>query len=193
MSCRYGTGKSTTALAQPWDLLPALAMVPLRTCQTTPFTSRSRVIRRLTASTVPDVPPTSMTSPTPYWSSSSMKIPARKSCTRFCAPNPMATPRTPALASTGARFSPMSPRIMTAAMPKMVSDAALLRIAPSAVARCCRRSRNSSACVRSLPSGSSLAAREVILAMARCAARRSSSAIRITKPIRTAVWAGPAK
>ena len=53
MSWWYGTGKSTTALAQPWDSLPAFLIVPLRICQTTPFTSRSRVIRRLTPSTVP--------------------------------------------------------------------------------------------------------------------------------------------
>ena len=84
------------------------------------------------------------------------------------------------LASTGARFSPMSPRMMTAAMPKIASDAALLRIAPSALARCCRRSRNSRACARSPPSPVSLVARAVIRPMARCAISRSTRAISTT-------------
>ena len=65
-------------------------------------TSRSVVIRRPTASTVPVASPTSTTSPTPYWSSSIMNTPDRKSFTRFCAPNPMATPTMPADARIGA-------------------------------------------------------------------------------------------
>ena len=69
----------------------------MRTYQTVPLTSRSRVTRRLTASTVPLASPTSTTSPTPYWSSKIMKMPDRKSLTRLCAPKPSATPRMPAL------------------------------------------------------------------------------------------------
>src|ERR1035441_9509282 len=98
MSLRYGTGKSTTARAQPCDSLPDCVIVPFRICQTTPLTSRTWVILRLTASTVPVILPISATSPTPYWSSSIMKMPARKSWTTFCAPNPIATPSTPARA-----------------------------------------------------------------------------------------------
>ena len=65
-------------------------------------------------------------------------------------------------------------------MPKIVSDAALLRIAPSAV-RPLLPPLPEQQRVRPVAAvGVLLAAREVILAMARCAARRSSSAIRIT-------------
>jgi hypothetical protein len=53
------------------------SIAPLRMCQTIPFTSRTRVIRSVTFSTVPVASPTVITSPTPYWSSTSMKIPAR--------------------------------------------------------------------------------------------------------------------
>ena len=66
-----------TARAQPWDSFPTCSIVPLRTCQTMPCTSRSRVIRNVTVSTVPVAPPTVITSPTPYWSSTSMKMPDR--------------------------------------------------------------------------------------------------------------------
>ena len=70
------------------------------TCHTVPFTDRSRVARSDTDSTVPvtSVPltsPTSMMSPTPYWSSTRMKMPARKSFTRLWAPKPSATPAMP--------------------------------------------------------------------------------------------------
>ncbi len=104
-------------------------------CQTTPLTSRILVTRSPTASTVPVVSPTVMTSPTPYWSSSRIEMPARKSPTRFCAPKPSATPSTPALATIGARLIPKSPRIVIPAMPKIRIVDALLRIDPSACDR----------------------------------------------------------
>ena len=74
----------------------------MRTYQTVPLTSRSRVTRRLTASTVPEASPRSTSSPTPYWSSKIMKMPERKSLTSACEPKPMATPMIPALAMRGA-------------------------------------------------------------------------------------------
>ena len=92
---------STIAVAKPCDRLPIRMISPLRTYQVTPFASRSRVIRRVTSSTVPIASPVSMTSPTPYWSSMIMKTPERKSLTRLCAPKPSATPATPADASSG--------------------------------------------------------------------------------------------
>ena len=45
---------SRTLRAQFWLMLPTRMISPLRTYQTVPLTSRSRVTRRLTASTVPD-------------------------------------------------------------------------------------------------------------------------------------------
>ena len=164
-------------------------MVPLRTCQTTPLTSRSRVTRRLTASTVPVASPASMTSPTPYWSSSSMKIPDRKSRTRLCAPKPMARPRTPALARTGARFRPRSPAMVTAAIPKMSTDAALRRIEPRALARCRRRSPPSM-CAASALLPPAWTARAVTLLMTRWAAIRMSTATSSTKRILSTMLTG---
>ena len=68
-------GMSSTTVAKPWLLLPTRSTSPLRTYQTVPLTSRSRVLRRPTASTVPVASWKSMTSPTPYWSSSIMNMP----------------------------------------------------------------------------------------------------------------------
>ena len=93
---------SRTVRAQFWLMLPTRRISPLRTYQTVPLTSRSRVTRRLTASTVPLASPTSTTSPTPYWSSKIMKMPDRKSLTRLWAPKPRATPMMPAPAISGA-------------------------------------------------------------------------------------------
>ena len=87
--------------AQFWLMLPTRRISPLRTYQTVPLTSRSRVTRRLTASTVPMASPRSTTSPTPYWSSKIMKMPDRKSLTSAWAPKPSATPMMPALAMSG--------------------------------------------------------------------------------------------
>ena len=92
---------SSTVRAQFWLELPTRMISPLRTYQTVPSTSRSRVTRSPTDSTVPDASPRSTTSPTPYWSSKIMKMPERKSLTRLCAPKPSATPTTPALATSG--------------------------------------------------------------------------------------------
>ena len=66
-----------------------------------------------------------MTSPTPYWSSISMKMPDRKSRTRFWAPKPTATPTMPAPAISGPRLSPSSERAMRAAMVSTVADTTL--------------------------------------------------------------------
>jgi hypothetical protein len=70
---------SSTERDQFWLWLPTLRISPLRTYQTVPSTSRSRVTRRLTASMVPETSPKVTESPTPYWSSKIRKIPARKS------------------------------------------------------------------------------------------------------------------
>ena len=159
--------------------------------QTTPVTSLTRVIRRLTASTIPLTVPMFTRSPTPYWSSRSMKIPARKSCIRFCAPNPMAMPSTPALASTGARLIPRSPRMVIPAIPKMTRVAAFCSTEPSALARCWRRSRNSTR-PRSVPVLSALA-RATTRRITRCTANLITTASSSTKRIRPASRAGPAK
>ena len=113
---RTQTVTSSTLRAHSWLLLPTRVICPFGTYQTVPFTSRSRVVRRPTASTVPDASPRSMMSPTPYWSSTSMKMPERKSFTRLCAPKPRAMPTMPALATSGPRLMPSSPRIVTPAM-----------------------------------------------------------------------------
>ena len=89
------------AVDQPCDRLPIRMISPLRTYHVTPFASRSWVTRSDTFSTVPTASPVSMTSPTPYWSSTIMKIPDRKSLTRLCAPKPRATPPTSTEASNG--------------------------------------------------------------------------------------------
>ena len=68
---------STIAVDQPWLLFATRTISPLRTYQATPLPSRSLVIRSVTSSTVPTASPVSIRSPTPYWSSSSMKMPDR--------------------------------------------------------------------------------------------------------------------
>ena len=77
-------------------------MPPFGTYQTTPSTSRNRVVRNETSSTVPVAKPRSTTSPTPTWSSMMMNAPLIRSRSRFCAPNASATPISPALVSTAA-------------------------------------------------------------------------------------------
>src|SRR5262249_8746344 len=142
--CAIGT--SSTTCAWPCDLLPTRMISPLRTNHKVPCTSRSRVVRRPTASTVPEASPTSMTSPTPYWSSSSMKMPDRKSLTRFCAPKPNATPAIPAVARIGARLMPSSLRTSIDVSPSMVNETMLRRIEAMVSARCRRRSDSSVVC-----------------------------------------------
>ena len=69
---------SSTARAHCCDLLPTRRISPFGMCHTVPSTSRRRVVRRLTPSTVPVASPASITSPTPYWSSTSMKMPGEE-------------------------------------------------------------------------------------------------------------------
>ena len=127
------------AVDQPCERLPMRTISPLRMYQTTPLPSRRRVTRRVTSSTVPIASPVSMTSPTPYWSSTIMKMPDRKSLTRLCAPNPSATPPTPAEASSGPSGRPSSPITVRIAIAEMANVDVLLRIAPIVAARCrCR-------------------------------------------------------
>ncbi len=54
-----------TARDQPCDSLPTASMVPFLMCQTTPLTSRSRVVSSVIASTVPVATPALIVSPTP--------------------------------------------------------------------------------------------------------------------------------
>ncbi len=112
----------------------------MRTYQTVPLPSRSVVIRRPTASTSPDATPTSTMSPTPYWSSSSMNIPDRKSRTRFCAPNPTASPTIPAEARIGDRLMLNSASTITAATVPMTTEAIERSTEPMVRARCALRS-----------------------------------------------------
>ena len=129
---------SSTLRAQFWLLLPTRMISPLRTYQTVPSMSRSRVTRSPTASTVPVASPASTTSPTPYWSSKIMKMPDRKSLTRLCAPKPMATPAMPALA----RIGPMSTNSLRIIVPTTATTTALMMLLnrlPMVRARCTRR------------------------------------------------------
>ena len=130
---------SSTVRAQFWLWLPTRRISPLRTYQTVPSTSRTRVTRRPTASTVPIASPRSTASPTPYWSSIIIITPERKSLTRFWAPKPMARPSTPALARMGATFMPTSESTITKAMPKTTVVVMLLSRVPRLLARWARR------------------------------------------------------
>ena len=121
-------------------MFPIRVIVPLRMCHTAPLTSRSRVVRSPTASTVPVAGPASTTSPTPYWSSKIMNIPVRKSRTRVCAPKAIAMPITPALATSGARSIPSVPRMVTKAIPNTVKVTMLRRTEPTVSLRCRIRS-----------------------------------------------------
>src|SRR6478735_6820352 len=108
---------STMAVDQPCVLLPIRTISPLRTYHVMPPASRSWVTRSDTFSTVPTTSPVSMTSPTPYWSSTIMKTPDRKSLTRLCAPKASATPPTLAEASIGPSGIPTRERTVRAVMP----------------------------------------------------------------------------
>ena len=68
---------------------------------TDPSSARSRIVRMDRYSTVPLNPPSETTSPTCIAFSSSRNSPVIRSCTSFCEPKPMATPSTPAPASSG--------------------------------------------------------------------------------------------
>ena len=135
MSVVYATSMSSSARAQCWDMLPTRRISPFGTCHIVPSTERSRVVRRLTASTEPVASPTSTMSPTPNWSSTRMKMPDRKSRTSACEPNPIATPTTPAPARSGPRLTPSSPRTRNAAITQMTKLATLLSTLASASTR----------------------------------------------------------
>ena len=81
----------------------------------------------------------STTSPTPYWSSNSRKIPERKSLTRVWEPKPSATPTMPALAMMGPMFRPISLSIIVTTMATMMPEVMLLSSVPSVLARWTRR------------------------------------------------------
>ena len=172
MSSEYATDTSTIPVDQPWLWLPTCRISPLRTYQTIPLESRSRVTRRPTASTVPVVPsPVSTRSPTPYWSSRIRKMPDKKSLTSVCAPKPSATPTMPALASSGPIGRPMTSRIISSATP-MTTPVMTLRSTDAMVsARCLRRS-DSSALSRSLLAGPLASTPGTVPSAARCATWR---------------------
>ena len=130
---------SSSARDQCWDMLPTRRISPLGTCQTVPFTARSRVVRSDTASTVPVASPTSTMSPTPNWSSIRMKMPLRKSFTSDCEPKPSATPMIPAPASNGPSSIPTSPRTRNIAMTPITHDATDRSTVASAWIRCSAR------------------------------------------------------
>jgi hypothetical protein len=77
------------------------------TC-TVPEKSRRRMVRIVIASTTPELPLRSMTSPTCTWSSIRMNRPVMTSFTSVCAPKPTASPMTPAPASSGPMSTPIS-------------------------------------------------------------------------------------
>ena len=81
-----------------------------------------------------------MTSPTPYWSSSIMNMPDRKSLTMFCAPKPRATPTIDVPAMNGARSMRSSLSTSRNAITKMMADTADFSTDPSVAARWRRRS-----------------------------------------------------
>ena len=141
-SVPHATSTSSSARAHCCDMLPTRAMVPFGMCHTVPCTSRIRVVRNVMASTVPVAGPASMMSPTPNWSSTSMKMPARKSFTRLWAPKPMATPAMPAPAMSGPRFTPSSPRMMVTAIVQMTALAMPRNTVPSVRARAAERSES---------------------------------------------------
>ena len=80
-----------------------------------PDRSRRPTERMVSFSTTPVVPPAVTTSPSFIAFSNWMKAPVMMSCTSFWAPKPMASPSTPAPASSGPMFTPISDRISMAA------------------------------------------------------------------------------
>ena len=151
VSVSYATDTSSSARDQPWLMLPIRMISPLRMCHTVPSTLRSRVVRRLTASTIPLASPASMASPTPYWSSRIMNIPFRKSFTTFCAPKPSATPTTPALAMSGPRSKPSSASTIDVATVNTVMEVTLRSTEPMVSVRWRRRSVSSGAASTTSP------------------------------------------
>ena len=168
---------STVAMATPCERLPMRMISPLRTYHVTPLASRSRVMRRVTSSTVPMASPVSMTSPTPYWSSMIMNTPDRKSLTRLCAPKPSATPATPAEASNGPRGMPSSAMIVRMASVATVRVTTLRSSEPTVSTRWRWRSLSRPVALASTrparpDSARRRAEREVIVATTRSMTRR---------------------
>ena len=133
------TRTSMSARDHPWVMLPTRRISPLRTYQSVPSSDRTCVTRRPTCSTTPLASPRSTTSPTPYWSSASIEMPARKSFTSVCAPNPSATPTTPAEASRGPTSTCRIPRISTTTRAPTMNVAPEPSAEPIVLARCARR------------------------------------------------------
>ncbi len=80
---------------------------------TEPSSARSRIERMESCSTVPDSPPTVIRSPTATASSSRRNTPVMMSRTSVCEPKPMASPITPAPASSGAMFTPICASVVS--------------------------------------------------------------------------------
>ena len=115
-------------------------MEPLRTYQISPSASRSLVTRRPTSSTVPLARPTSTTSPTPYWSSKIIVMPARKSVITSLAPRPTATPTTETEARRGAIGISSTEMIISSPTVKITALVTDLSTEPMACVRCRERS-----------------------------------------------------
>src|SRR6478735_1175897 len=179
---------STMAVDQPCVLLPIRTISPLRTYHVMPPASRSWVTRSDTFSTVPTTSPVSMTSPTPYWSSTIMKTPDRKSLTRLCAPKASATPPTLAEASIGPSGMPTSDRTVRAVMPSTTNVVMLLSRAPIVWVRCTCRTFAPRTAWRARPAPGMFARRsarrDVAVAttrlMSRCSTKRARRPTTIT-------------
>jgi len=109
-SCNAGPGCPPLQSTIPGSDCQILTIPPLRTLPDHPrWRSRTLVMRSVSPRRCRCASPVSMTSPTPYWSSMIMKMPAMTSLTRLCAPKASAIPPTPADASSGASGTPGSP------------------------------------------------------------------------------------
>jgi len=140
MSASGPTRTSTTARVQPCDWFPTRRISPFRRYQSVPPTSRTRVTRRPTASTVPETVPKSTRSPIPYWSSKSMKMPESTSLTRDCAPKARAMPTTPTEVRSGPMSQPSSFMTSRATIEPTITLMADPSTEFSVSARCSRRS-----------------------------------------------------
>ena len=100
-----------------------------------PSPPRTVVLRRVMASTVPVSPATVTTSPTLNWSSTRIMVPFSMSFTRFCAASPIATPATPADASSGPMFTPTACRACNPTIAVMIASP-VVRTTPASVRTC---------------------------------------------------------
>ncbi len=115
-----------------------------------------------------------------------MKTPERKSVTRLRAPKPMATPATPALASSGARLIWSTESTVRAAVPMITKDATLRSTEPMASERCRRRSALTSRPPSAVPSTAWAVRfmRAISLVMPRRISDRSTTAITMIRMMR---------